>query len=101
MNNVEKAEYLREGIRDVKTAIATEDPLTVPKKLSLRTRIKKVLDGTRGSEVYEDLVDKLIPIKPGFNGDDLSAIVDAIEVSRLPSLVDVFKVELLEKDLGL
>jgi hypothetical protein len=101
MNNVEKAEYLREGIRDVKTAIANKDPLTVPKKLSLRTRLKKVLDGTRGSEVYEDLADNFVPITPGFKGNDLSAIADAIEVSRLPSLVDVFKVELLEKDLGL
>ncbi|MHA6127142.1 hypothetical protein ACX3YD_13270 [Pseudomonas fluorescens group sp. PF-1] len=101
MNNAEKSEYLHEGIRDLETAIENNDPLTVPKKLSLRTRLKKVLDGTRGSEIYDDLADSLIPISGRFNAEDLSIIADGIKVCRTPSLVDVFKVKLLEKDLGL
>lgn len=101
MNNVEKSDYLHEGIRNLQKAIKSEDPLIVPIKLSLRTRLKKVLEGTRGIEIYEDLAERLIPIKSTFQEQDLSDISDAIKISPFPSLADVFKKELIMIDMGL
>ncbi|KJZ38947.1 hypothetical protein [Pseudomonas fluorescens] len=101
MNNAEKADYLHEGIRDLEAAIRNNHPLIGPKKHSLRTRLKMVLDGTRGSDIYDDLADSLIPIKGGFKGEDLAIIADAIKACRTPSLVDVFKAKLLERAMGL
>ncbi|MEB2514793.1 hypothetical protein SOP85_05005 [Pseudomonas sp. YuFO20] len=101
MNNVEKSEYLNEGIRSLQEAIRTENPLVVAIKFSLRVRLKKVLEGTRGMEIYDALVNRLISINLPFQEEELLAISDAIKVSSYPSYIDVFPKELFIIDLGI
>ncbi|MCT4498771.1 hypothetical protein N0U25_13280 [Pseudomonas sivasensis] len=100
MNNQEKGDYLLEAISKLESALSQGRFAEYPYRESLRERIKRVLVGTKAEILTEDIQDKYVPKNGVFLSDQLTDKAIAIKSSNRESLIDVFKVAVLEYEIG-
>lgn len=101
MNNQEKGNYLLEAISSLERAMSGGRIAEHPYRMSLRERIRRVLIGTRAERLTKDFQDKYAPENGYFSLLPITVMAGAIKASSEGSLIDVFKVEILELEMGL
>ncbi|MNJ22169.1 hypothetical protein D3C81_793860 [compost metagenome] len=101
MNNQQKGDYLLEAISKLESAQSQGRFVEYPYRKSLRERIKRVLVGTKAEDLTEELQDRYVPETGTFSSAPVADTARAIKASSEESLIDVFKVEILELEIGL